>query len=117
MRNNPRGFTLIELMIVIAIIAVIAALAIPALLSAQMATNERNAHASLKTIVTAEIDFRGNDRDYNRIGDFWTGDIAGLYCMTSSVVAGNADDPIKLIDLKTMLGRWLATTKEASTEN
>ncbi len=74
-----KGFTLIELMIVIAIIAIIAAIAIPGLLAAQRASNERNASASLKTLTTAEADFRSNDRDGNRINDFWTVDVFALY--------------------------------------
>src|SRR5687767_15263698 len=52
--QKRQGFTLIELMIVIAIIAIIAAIAIPGLLSSQRASNERNASASLKTIASAE---------------------------------------------------------------
>jgi len=74
-----KGFTLIELMIVIAIIAIIAAIAIPGLLAAQRASNERNASASLKTLSTAQADFRSNDRDGNLVNDFWTGDIFALY--------------------------------------
>lgn len=74
-----KGFTLIELMIVVAIIAIIAAIAIPGLLAAQRASNERNASASLKTFNTAQADFRANDRDNNRMLDFWTGDVFGLY--------------------------------------
>ncbi len=42
-------------------------------------SNERNACVSLKTLATAEADFRANDRDGNRIQDFWTGDVAELY--------------------------------------
>src|SRR5688572_3042587 len=76
-----KGFTLIELMIVIAIIAVIAAIAIPGLLAAQRSSNERNASTSLKTITTAEADFRSNDRDGNRTMDFWTLDVYALYGM------------------------------------
>src|SRR5262245_44319035 len=41
--------------------------------------NERLAVHALKTLTVAEVDFRSNDRDGNRINDFWTGDVAGLY--------------------------------------
>jgi prepilin-type N-terminal cleavage/methylation domain-containing protein len=91
---NKKGFTLIELMIVIAIIAVIAAIAIPGLLAAQRSSNERNASTSLKTITTAEADFRSNDRDGNRSMDFWTADVYALYGMigiTGSSTAAPAD--------------------------
>ena len=40
--------------------------------------NERAASAALKTLASAEADFRANDRDGNRIQDFWTGDVASL---------------------------------------
>src|SRR5689334_9677177 len=53
-------------------IAIVAAIAIPGLLSSQRASNERNASASLKTLASAEADFRANDRDNNKINDFWT---------------------------------------------
>jgi type IV pilus assembly protein PilA len=100
---NRRGFTLIELMIVIAIIAVIAAIAIPGLLSSQRASNERNASTSLKTLTSAEADFRANDRDGNKVNDFWTANVAGLYTMTNAALTGNSnsttDPSIKLIEL------------------
>src|SRR5215203_2691977 len=104
---NRQGFTLIELMIVIAIIAVIAAIAIPGLLSSQRAENERNASASLKTLSSAEADFRANDRDWNHVNDFWTGDVKGLYTMTSAEIRGagaaSKDLPIRLIEIETVL--------------
>ena len=37
----------------------------------------------------AEVDFRGNDRDWNHVNDFWTSNVAGLYTMTSAQV-GNS---------------------------
>jgi len=91
-------------MIVIAIIAIIAAIAIPGLLSSQRASNERSASTSLKTLATAEADFRANDRDWNHVNDFWTANVSGLYTMTSSAVAGakpndTTDPSVKLIEL------------------
>lgn len=74
-----RGFTLIELMIVIAIIATIAAIAIPGILSATRAANERNASASLKNLNSIEVIFKGSDVDNNGANDFWTADLRGLY--------------------------------------
>jgi type IV pilus assembly protein PilA len=52
--RKPKGFSLIELLIVVAIILIIAAIAIPNLLRARLAANEASAVASLRTISTAE---------------------------------------------------------------
>jgi prepilin-type N-terminal cleavage/methylation domain-containing protein len=95
LRETRAGFTLIELMIVIAIIAVIAAIAIPGLIASQRASNERNASATLKTLTSAEVDFRSNDRDGNHVLDFWTRDVSGLYGMCPI----GSTEPIKLIEL------------------
>ncbi len=53
--TNQAGFSLIELLIVVAIILIIAAIAIPNLLRARIAANEASAVASVRTINTAEI--------------------------------------------------------------
>jgi prepilin-type N-terminal cleavage/methylation domain-containing protein len=51
------GFSLIELLIVVAIILIIAAIALPNLLRARIAANEVSAAASLRTIATAELTY------------------------------------------------------------
>lgn len=55
MRNKQKGFSLIELLIVVAIILIIAAIAIPNLLRSKMAANEASAVGSLRTINTANV--------------------------------------------------------------
>ncbi len=76
--NKKKGFSLIELLIVVAIILIIAAVAIPNLLRARIAANEASAVGSLRSLNTAQISYESS---YPTVG-FATvlGSLAGVNC-------------------------------------
>lgn len=61
---KKRGFTLVEIMIVVAIIALLAAIAIPNLLRARLNANEAAAISALKTVASSSISFRSVNATY-----------------------------------------------------
>lgn len=67
--RRSQGFTLIELMIVVALIAVIAAIAVPTMLRSRIQANEAAAVANLRTVCHAELGFHSTK---NRFADLAT---------------------------------------------
>ena len=71
--NKQKGFSLIELLIVVAIILIVAAIAIPNLLRSKMTANEASAVASMRVLNNAEVTFNltyhsGYTDGLNRLG-------------------------------------------------
>ncbi len=81
--RKQKGFSLIELLIVVAIILIIAAIAIPNLMRSRMAANEASAVGSVRTINTAEITYQVS---YPDVG--FTITLANLAGATSTCSSG-----------------------------
>jgi len=111
MRND--GFSLLELLIVVAIILIIATIAIPSLLRSRQSAQESSAVAQLKTINTAEVSYLSSSQgSYGDIPSLitqglldarFTGSISG-YNFVMAVTAG--DYTVNATAVSTNAGRY-----------
>jgi type IV pilus assembly protein PilA len=90
MRHKQKGFSLIELLIVVAIILIIAAIAIPNLMRARMSANESSAAGSVRSIGTGEVSYASA---YPSVGFTSLASLAGVApCTPSAGTACFVDD-------------------------
>lgn len=91
--ERERGFTLVEIMIVVLVIAVLLAIAIPNMMRSRMAANEAACVGDLKTIATSEGVFARLvevDQDNDGIGEHgWLAELCGEVCPRRDASSSN----------------------------
>ena len=110
--KNSRGFSLLELLIVVAIILIIATIAIPSLLRSRQAANESAAVANIRTLNTAQVTYLSTGGNYatlagliadRLVDEGFAGTKAGY---RYTIVASGADYTAEAVPVSVNTGRY-----------
>ncbi len=120
--KKQKGFSLIELLIVVAIILIIAAIAIPNLLRSKMAANEASAVGSIRTINTAQVTYSaswgvGYATNLARLGDGGVSPCAAASttaCLSDGVLAAGVKRGYNFSSAGTLAGAGVNNGFEAN---